>query len=338
MSQAGELSLSPMLLIQVNYAKQSFSNQSDMEVNMSVVQRVDFANKQLLPDKPEATVADLDNGYLRIANQVQDALCRLEISGREWRVLNAIIRLTWGWSKKEDRITNSLIADKTELSVKHVSEAVLSLEERRIISLRRIGQTRYIGINTELNQWAYKKPKCKSCLKNIASLEEQITFLIEIAIPENGDSKKGAKTIPEKEDNYPRKQGYPSPFSGNTKDIISNTENNIKTTIVPKNKKSKFDANQVEIPEWLNPSVWHEWVSYRQQIGKSIKTVLTVTKAFNILKECFDDGHDPADVINTSIANGWQGLFKPKYPAKRPLAGQSGPHWNNREEWEEEFI
>ncbi|RAW92448.1 MULTISPECIES: helix-turn-helix domain-containing protein [unclassified Photorhabdus] len=98
------------------------------------------------------------------------------------------------------------------------------------------------------------------------------------------------------------------------------------TQIVPKNKKSKsFDANQVEIPEWLDPSVWHEWVSYRQQIGKSIKTILTVSKAFNILRECFDEGHDPVDVINTSIANGYQGLFKPKYP---PRAKQ-GLDFNN---------
>ncbi|NHB89575.1 helix-turn-helix domain-containing protein [Photorhabdus tasmaniensis] len=88
------------------------------------------------------------------------------------------------------------------------------------------------------------------------------------------------------------------------------------TPIVPKNKKSKFDAHQVEIPEWLDPSIWHEWVSYRQQSDKQIKTQLTVTKAFDLLKECFDDGHDPVDVINTSIANGWQGLFKPKYPPR----------------------
>lgn len=67
-------------------------------------------------------MADLENGYLRLANQIQDALCIVELSGREFRVLNAIIRLTYGWSKKSDRIANSLIADKTALKVKHVSQ------------------------------------------------------------------------------------------------------------------------------------------------------------------------------------------------------------------------
>ncbi|WP_142777494.1 replication protein, partial [Klebsiella pneumoniae] len=58
-----------------------------------------------VPEKvqQESRMADLDNGYLRLANQIQDALCVVELSGREFRVLNAIVRLTYGWSKKEDR-------------------------------------------------------------------------------------------------------------------------------------------------------------------------------------------------------------------------------------------
>lgn len=80
--------------------------------------------------KQESRMAELENGYLRLANQIQDALCIVELSGREFRVLNAIVRLTYGWSKKSDRIANSLIADKTTLKVKHVSEAVLSLAYR----------------------------------------------------------------------------------------------------------------------------------------------------------------------------------------------------------------
>ncbi|MBO2432839.1 replication protein [Salmonella sp. 32070601201500089SM] len=83
-----------------------------------------------VPTQQECRMADLENGYLRLANQIQDALCIVELSGREFRVLNAIIRLTYGWSKKSDRIANSLIADKTALKVKHVSEAVLSLAYR----------------------------------------------------------------------------------------------------------------------------------------------------------------------------------------------------------------
>ncbi|MFA9597724.1 replication protein [Citrobacter telavivensis] len=270
------------------------------------------------PAQQENRMADLDNGYLRLANQIQDALCIVELSGREFRVLNAIVRLTYGWSKKEDRITNSLIADKTSLAVKHVSEAVLSLVYRNIIKMRRIGQTRYIGINTCLDKWAYTKPKCAKCPVNF-SQPELVTQVI--TIPENRDANFTIKTIPENRDNHPQNQGEVSLKTGNTKDIIPKTNIKPNTPSNPPRGKDKFDPLSILVPEWLNPIAWEEWVAYRKQSGKPIKTELTVTKAFKLLRECLDEGHNPVDVINTSIANGYQGLFKPKFAVK-PAAKQ----------------
>ncbi|MBJ3153286.1 replication protein, partial [Salmonella enterica subsp. enterica serovar Meleagridis] len=242
-----------------------------------------------IPTQQECRMADLENGYLRLANQIQDALCIVELSGREFRVLNAIIRLTYGWSKKSDRIANSLIADKTTLKVKHVSEAVLSLAYRNIIILRRIGQTRYIGINTNLDKWAYSKPHCSKCPVSFPD-DEIATWII---------------SVPETRDSYPRKGGRASPKTGNTKDIIPKTNIKDLTPFNPPKGKVKFDPLSIPVPEWLNAASWNEWVTYRQQSGKPIKTELTVTKAFRLLKECLDEGHDPVNVINTSIANGY---------------------------------
>ncbi|EJL0717203.1 replication protein, partial [Salmonella enterica] len=274
-----------------------------------------------VPTQQECRMADLENGYLRLANQIQDALCIVELSGREFRVLNAIIRLTYGWSKKSDRIANSLIADKTTLKVKHVSEAVLSLAYRNIIILRRIGQTRYIGINTNLDKWAYSKPHCSKCPVSFPD-DEIATWIISvpetrdsyprkggraspktgIVIPENRDSVLPHSAIPENGDSYPRKEGRASPKTGNTKDIIPKTNIKDLTPFNPPKGKVKFDPLSIPVPEWLNAASWNEWVTYRQQSGKPIKTELTVTKAFRLLKECLDEGHDPVNVINTSIA------------------------------------
>ncbi len=263
-----------------------------------------------IPTQQECRMADLENGYLRLANQIQDALCIVELSGREFRVLNAIIRLTYGWSKKSDRIANSLIADKTTLKVKHVSEAVLSLAYRNIIILRRIGQTRYIGINTNLDKWAYSKPHCSKCPVSFPD-DEIATWII---------------SVPETRDSYPRKEGRASPKTGNTKDIIPKTNIKDLTPFNPPKGKVKFDPLSIPVPEWLNAASWNEWVTYRQQSGKPIKTELTVTKAFRLLKECLDEGHDPVNVINTSIANGYQGLFKPKFALNDRRAGRDVNH------------
>ncbi|MEG0869885.1 MAG: replication protein [Hafnia sp.] len=279
------------------------------------------------PAQQENRMADLENGYLRLANQIQDALCFVELSGREFRVLNAIVRLTYGWSKKEDRITNSLIADKTRLAVKHVSEAVLSLAYRNIIKMRRIGQTRYIGINTLLDSWAYTKPKCAKCPVSFP-VAEVVTQVI--TIPEIWDSKITTKPIPENRDKHPQKQGDVSLKPGNTKDILPKTNIKPNTPSNPPRGKAKFDPLDIEVPEWLNQTAWQEWVAYRKQSGKPIKTELTVTKAFKLLKECLEAGHNPVDVINTSIANGYQGLFKPKFavkPATKPDLDFNNTDW-----------
>ncbi|WP_318368892.1 replication protein [Enterobacter sp.] len=297
------------------------------------------------PAQQESRMADLENGYLRLANQIQDALCIVELSGREFRVLNAIVRLTYGWSKKSDRIANSLIADKTTLKVKHVSEAVLSLAYRNIIILRRIGQTRYIGINTSLDKWAYTKPNCMKCpvdfppadagtwfiaipenRDNYPQKQGEASLKTRTAIPENGDGKNHPQTIPENGDGYPRKQGKASPKTGNTKYILPKTDIKDLTPSNPPGGKVKFDPMSIPVPEWLDSKAWEEWVAYRQQSGKAIKTELTVTKAFSLLKACLDDGHDPADVINTSIANGYQGLFKPKFGPSGRKAGRDVNH------------
>ncbi len=63
-------------------------------------------------------MADLENGYLRLANPDRGRLVSLNYPGREFRVLNAIIGTAYGWSKKSDRIANGIIADKTTLKVK----------------------------------------------------------------------------------------------------------------------------------------------------------------------------------------------------------------------------
>nr|WP_222424363.1 helix-turn-helix domain-containing protein [Yersinia mollaretii] len=108
--------------------------------------------------------------------------------------------------------------------------------------------------------------------------------------------------------------------------------------VVPQGGKTvKFDPLSIPIPEWLDVTVWHEWVEYRQQTRKPIKTALSVTKVFNLLKTCLDEGHDPTEIINTSIANGYQGLFKPKSPSRKVPLTEPPPHWNSEESWED-FI
>lgn len=104
-------------------------------------------------------MADLSNGYTRIANEIQKLKPRLRMSGREWQCLEAVIWLTYGWNKKQDRVTNTVISGLTGLADSHVSDAISALAERGIIFSHKQGVMKIVGINTDLSAWVLDKPK-----------------------------------------------------------------------------------------------------------------------------------------------------------------------------------
>ncbi|EPG9560152.1 replication protein [Morganella morganii] len=144
----------------------------------SNLKRVDFVNKTLIPDKPEVVVADLSNGYTKTANEIQKLKPRLRMSGREWQCFEAIIWLTYGWNKKQDRVTNTVIADLTGLNDTHVSNAIKSLAERKIIFSRKQGVMKIVGVNTDLSAWVLDKPKAVTVLpESVKTLPETVKAL-----------------------------------------------------------------------------------------------------------------------------------------------------------------
>lgn len=79
----------------------------------------------------------LENGHTRIANELLDAFCRLFPGGSNAQVLMAIIRRTYGWNKKEDKLSISQIQDMTGLSRRAVIYALQNLEAQRFITVQR---------------------------------------------------------------------------------------------------------------------------------------------------------------------------------------------------------
>ncbi|PHZ53065.1 hypothetical protein CK478_02365 [Enterobacter hormaechei] len=72
---------------------------------------INFPNRT---EQPGGRMADLSNGYTKVANEIQELKPRLRMSGREWQCFEAVIWLTYGWNKKQDRVTNTVIAELIE--------------------------------------------------------------------------------------------------------------------------------------------------------------------------------------------------------------------------------
>lgn len=67
---------------------------------------------KVIPFRPSVTVverqvADIDDGYTRIANELLEAVMAADLTARQLKVVLAVIRKTYGFGKKFDRITNT---------------------------------------------------------------------------------------------------------------------------------------------------------------------------------------------------------------------------------------
>lgn len=263
-----------------------------------------LAHQTVVPIRPELQVvekrvADTDDGFMRVANELTDNLLEADLTVRQLKVILAVMRKTYGFNKSLDRITNTQIASMTGIHHTHVCSAKRQLIERRFI----IEEGTKIGVNKVITEW-------------VSQVSESL-------------AKAANKTLAKSANPY-------SPKQLNTKD--NNTKDNKDINKPPKSPrklKSVFDPISATLPDWLTTEIWTSWVTYRRDNGKPIKTQQTVTQAINLLERCQAKGYSPEEIINRSIANGWQGLFEPENPAKRQraVAVDNSPHWNSPEAW-----
>ncbi|EPN1630656.1 replication protein [Cronobacter dublinensis] len=276
---------------------------------MGEVAYVDFGAEQ---QPVELKVADLDDGYARLSNMLLAEYAGADLTKRQFKVLLAILRKTYGWNKPMDRVTDAQIAEIAKLPVKRCNEAKLELVRMGVIKQ----QGGMFGPNPNVYEW------------NIPRNEGKSPKMGDIPQTEGKSPKTGNKKSLKMRVSNPSKQG-------NTKDTIQNTKNN--TPLTPQRGKARFNPLDVDLPDWLDPAVWREWVQYRAESKKPIKSMLTVTKAIKLLSQFRDSGDNPAEVINQSIANGWQGLFRVKATGRAltPVNADHVPHWNSPEAWED---
>lgn len=98
-----------------------------------------------------------------------------------------------------------------------------------------------------------------------------------------------------------------------TKQEQSNTPLPPKGTVVD----LKVLTNPIELPACIPKQSWDDWCRYRRERKKPI-TESAARLQIKSLTKWAAAGHDPTAIIETSIMNGWQGLFEPKVLAPQP--------------------
>ncbi|HAW7250713.1 replication protein [Escherichia coli] len=241
----------------------------------------------------ELRVADIDDGYTRFANELLEAIASADLTARQLKVMLAYVRKTYGFNKKTDRIADDQIAQLTGLSRQNVNKA-----KKELISMNCLFMDgNQIGVNREVSAWQFSK--CLQVSNFVSKLETKNVSKLETL--------------------------NVSKLETHKRHSLKTKENINKPPISPKKNSQKFDPLETELPDWLSAETWLSWVTYRKEIGKSIKSKQSVTQAINVLSRSLEKGYTPEEIINQSIASGWQGIFEPKTPK-----GKSQPRPQHR--------
>lgn len=97
-----------------------------------------------------------ENGFLRLANELVDAFAKTRLAGQEYQVVWAVIRKTYGFGKKSDKISYGQLSAMTGLDRRRVFKIVKDLSKKKVLTITNNGDRRpvTICINKNYDQWA----------------------------------------------------------------------------------------------------------------------------------------------------------------------------------------
>jgi len=288
----------------------------------------------------ERRVADLEDGYTRIANELLEAVMLAGMTQHQLLVFMAVMRKTYGFNKKVDWVSNEQLSQLTGMLPHKCSAAKSALVKRNILTQ----EGRLTGINKELNEWK-NEPYPKK-----------------VNLPESGK-----KCLPESGNG-----SYPNRVT--TKDTITKDKKDIKQT--SENSGESSDERLKSLPVVRPEAAVHsprgdKWgtaddLLAAQWIFSRVQVITPTAQQPNwpawandirLMRDSLEVSHREICEIFT-WANGnqfWQtNILSPSklrkqwatlkaqmsQPARNaPSSSQQQiPHWNDRREWEENFI
>lgn len=94
------------------------------------------------------------HGFTRIANEILQAVASCDLSGFEVRFIVWLLRLTYGYNRKEVRVNIETFARTINMTVGMVNSIIIELELRQIISSKeRREETIILSFNKNHEIW-----------------------------------------------------------------------------------------------------------------------------------------------------------------------------------------
>lgn len=119
-----------------------------------------------------------ENGYLRIANELLEAFAKIKIGGKKRQITDFIIRKTYGFNKKTDKISLTQFSKGTGMVIRDVCRCINQLTTMKIILKIQDSKGNIYGINKDYDQWVdlsvVKNVSCKKCESGTDKNDNQV--------------------------------------------------------------------------------------------------------------------------------------------------------------------
>ncbi|MBU0635019.1 MAG: replication protein [Candidatus Omnitrophica bacterium] len=99
----------------------------------------------------------VEDGYVQIANELMDAIISYPFKNSELKIVLTIIRKTYGWKKKKDRLSFSQISKLSRVSIRHTKRVIKNLVLDNVILKEKIANNNILGLNKDYYSWSLWK-------------------------------------------------------------------------------------------------------------------------------------------------------------------------------------
>lgn len=97
-----------------------------------------------------------ENGYTRIANEILEVFAKTDMNGTQRRILDVVVRQTYGYKRIAHEISISFIAKATNIHHKQIQRELNTLISRNILTVvseATFNKSRGLAINKDYERW-----------------------------------------------------------------------------------------------------------------------------------------------------------------------------------------
>ena len=98
----------------------------------------------------------LENGYMKIANEIMEQIPRFRFNGTQLRILMVLWRYTYGFNRKNHELSVSFISKATGINAQQIKRELTTLIAKNIVTVVRepsFNRTRVLAFNKKYDSW-----------------------------------------------------------------------------------------------------------------------------------------------------------------------------------------